>query len=75
MGTTYFLFIIQNQSIPVLTAYTNWNQMMAAYRQELAYRDPSRTSTICMVLNTSGDLIKKDVYMVEQNEQEANLDG
>lgn len=62
MNSTYFLIVIQNGTTPQLTAYTDWNTVCAAFHQEMAYRHENRLSTICMIMNDRGDIIKKDEY-------------
>ena len=59
---TYFLIKIQNGDTPLLQGYTDWNTCLAAYHTELAYRHESRTSTVCIIMNSRGDIVKKEEY-------------
>lgn len=65
MNNVFFLLIVQNHNIAVISRYETYDAALAAFHQELAYRHETRTSTICSIL---------DEYGVERRREEYNLE-
>ena len=63
----YHLLVIQNKTTPSLISYNTYNDVYAAFHTELAYRHESRTSTICYILNSEGDIIDRGTYTADVN--------
>ena len=61
----YYLVIIQNDSTQAIYAYQTLDAALSAFHSELAYRDESRTKTVCSILNNVGELIKREHYVKE----------
>ena len=62
----WYLIVIQNNSTLVSYTFENWNDLLARYHQELAYRHETRHSTICIVLSSTGQELKRDIYVAEE---------
>ena len=58
----YAVIVIQNGSIFASATYTDWNDAKARYHQELAYRHESRTSTMCMIIDSEGQVQLREKY-------------
>lgn len=54
----YYLIIVQNDETPAVFAYTSYDEALARFHSELAYRAEGRISTKCMILD--GDLVMTD---------------
>lgn len=63
MNEKYHLIIIQNEDVLSALTFTSWNDVMARFHTELAYRDASRRSTVCIILSSTGQELKRDVYI------------
>lgn len=68
----YILVCVQNGNIPLLRSYDSYNEALAEYHQELAYRHESRTSTMAMIVDQGGRVLKREQYVanVTQTNQE-----
>ena len=58
----FYLAIIQNNEVAALYTYDSEDAALAAYHTELAFRDASRTSTHCAILNERLDVIARESY-------------
>lgn len=59
----YYLAIIQNQGeSKALNSYDTFEDALAAYHTELAYRAEIRTQTVCSILNAEGQVLRSEVY-------------
>lgn len=58
----YYLSIIQNKTVCAIYAYDSLDEALAQFHSELAYRTEGRDSTLCVIFNTIGTIIKKDVW-------------
>ena len=58
----YFVTVIQNDSTCACYAYEKKPDAMAKFHSEMAYRHETRTSTVCSVLNSNGDVVAKEKY-------------
>lgn len=68
----YYLAIIQNQGeSKALNSYNSFEEALAAYHTELAYRSPARTQTVCSILNADGQVLRNEVYTAPTTEPEA----
>lgn len=63
MNGKWYLIIIQNEEIIQSLTYTNWNELLARFHQELAYRHETRRSTVCIILSSTGQELKRDTYV------------
>ena len=54
------LVIIQNNSSRAIYAYDTYDAALAAFHAEMAYRADGRDSTVCVILNRIGELVKRE---------------
>lgn len=66
----YYLAIIQNDSAQTIYRYQNFDDALAAYHSELAYRGEGRTKTVCAILNDEGTNIKWECWAKESEANE-----
>lgn len=64
----YVVLVIQNGTTFVSYTYTDWNDAKARYHQELAYRHESRTSTMCMIIDSDGQVQLREKYSKNSEE-------
>lgn len=69
----YILVCIQNGNIPLLKSYDSYNEALAEYHEELAYRHESRTSTMAMIIDQEGKILKREKYIADV--AETNQEG
>lgn len=58
----YYLAIIQNESTSTLFTYSTFEEALAAYHTELAYRSDDRTSTKCVIFDSELRTLRAEVY-------------
>lgn len=59
----YYLAIIQNHGESnALFPFSNFEEALARYHTELAYRATGRTQTVCSILNAEGQVLRNEVY-------------
>lgn len=58
----YYLAIVQNDSTNALYTYNNFEDALAAYHQELAYRTEGRTSTKCAIMDSDLHMLRNEIY-------------
>ena len=58
----YYLAIIQNENTSALYNYNTFEQALAAYHTELAYRAEGRTSTRCVIFDSDLRTLRAEVY-------------
>ena len=58
----YYLAIVQNDETQALYRYSNYEDALAAYHLELAYRAEGRKSTKCAILNGDLQLLHQETY-------------
>lgn len=58
----YYVAIVQNDETQALYRYSSYNEALAAYHSELAYRAEGRKSTKCAILNGDLQLLRQEVY-------------
>lgn len=70
----YYLAIVQNENTAALYSYSTYEEALAAYHTELAYRAEGRTSTKCAILNGDLQLLRQETYVapVSDNTEEPN---
>lgn len=66
----YIFICIQNGSIPLMYSFDTINAALAQYHTELAYRHESRTSTMCMIIDAAGIVLKQETYIATPSETE-----
>lgn len=59
----YYLIIIQNNNIPAIYAYENYDSALVVFHTELAWRGVDRTRTVVMIIDENGNTIVKDMWM------------
>lgn len=65
----FYLAIIQNDTTQALYRYDTYDQALATFHSELAYRGDARMKTVCVILNSIGELIKRDYWERPVTEQ------
>lgn len=58
----YYLAIIQNNTTNALYIYNTFEDALAAYHTELAYRSDDRTSTRCVIFDSELRTLRAEVY-------------
>lgn len=58
----FYVVIVQNNETQTIHRYNSYNDALAAYHAELAYRAEGRTSTKCAILDNDLSLITQEVY-------------
>lgn len=61
----YYLVKIQNGSTGIsqgVYAYNSYDDALAAFHSELAYRSETRISTVCVILDERGNTQKKECW-------------
>lgn len=59
----YYLAIVQNDTTNALYSYSAYEDALAAYHSELAYRAEGRKSTKCAILNDDLQLLRQETYI------------
>lgn len=67
------LVIIQNNSARAIYAYDSYDAALAAFHTEMAYRAEGRDSTVCVILNRIGELIKREDWHREVTPVEQDI--
>ena len=65
MNNKYYLAIVQNDTIAALYAKDSYEDALALYHTELAYRAEGRTSTKCAILNSDLEVVKRESYIAQ----------
>lgn len=67
----FYLLIIQtndqDQDTHLFYTYNNLNDAYALFHTELGYRHETRKRTVCVLMNSYGDKIDKQVYDSEDH--------
>ena len=66
----YYLVIIQNDEAQAIYKYDSYNEALAAYHNELAYRAEERTSTRCAILNSELVVVMYESYIANATPNE-----
>jgi hypothetical protein len=53
----YYLAVIQNNTTSALFGYDTYDEALSAFHTEMAYRGEGRDSTLCIIFNSSGELL------------------
>lgn len=59
----YYLAIVQNDETQALYRYNAYEDALAAYHTELAYRAEGRKSTKCAILNADLQMLRQEKYV------------
>ena len=59
----YYLAIVQNDTTNALYTYSTYEDTLAAYHSELAYRAEGRKSTKCAILDGDLQLLRQETYV------------
>lgn len=75
----YYLAIVQNDTTNALYTYNTFEDALAAYHQELAYRAEGRTSTKCAIMDSDLHMLRNEIYVapvtVEPNAEPDTTEG
>ncbi len=63
----FYLVIVQNENTQACFSYDTYDEALAAFHNELAYRAIGRTATMCLIINGSGDTLKKEYWRHDGN--------
>lgn len=67
----YYLAIIQNFGASnSLLPFNTFEEALARYHTELAYRATSRTQTVCSILNSEGQVLRNETYTAPAQPEE-----
>jgi hypothetical protein len=55
---------------PAVYKYDTLDAALAQLHNELAYRAEGRTKTVCVILNSIGELVKREAWKAPVNEPE-----
>lgn len=68
----YYLAIVQNDETQALYRYNTYEEALAAYHTELAYRAETRKSTKCAILDGDLNMLRQETYVapVSDNTEE-----
>lgn len=58
----FYLAIVQNDETQTLYRYNTYEEALAAYHTELAYRAEGRTSTKCAILDKDLNMLRQETY-------------
>lgn len=58
----YYLVIIQNDNTQAVFSYQTMDEALSTFHTELAYRGSGRVSTVCVILDSMGALVKRDSW-------------
>ncbi|MBO7452781.1 MAG: hypothetical protein J6U54_20820 [Clostridiales bacterium] len=58
----FFLVIIQNNTIPAIYAYQDYDEALARFHTEMAYRSSDRYATACSILDRAGNIHKQESW-------------
>ena len=58
----YYLAIVQNDTTNALYSYSTYEEALARFHTELAYRSEGRTSTKCAILDSDMYIVRSEVY-------------
>ena len=59
----YYLAIVQNDESQALYRYNSYEDALAAYHSELAYRAEGRKSTKCAILDGDLQMLRQETYV------------
>ena len=70
----FYLAIVQNDETQALYSYNSYEEALAAYHTELAYRAETRKSTKCAILDSDLNMLRQETYVapVSDNTEEPN---
>jgi hypothetical protein len=64
----YYLAIVQNDETQALYRYNTYEEALAAYHTELAYRAETRKSTKCAILNGDLQMLRQETYIAQNTD-------
>ena len=56
-----YLLIVQNDSTAAVYSYDDYDTALTAFHTELAYRGEGRESTLCVIIDSYGDTVKREL--------------
>ena len=70
----FYLAIVQNDETQALYRYNSYEDALAAYHTELAYRAEGRRSTKCAILNGDLQMLRQEIYTSPVSEVSDNTE-
>ena len=61
----YTVVIMQNNTTPAIYAFATYNEALAYYHTELAYRNESRTSTKAAILDPDLHMLRQETFTAD----------
>ena len=58
----FYLVIVQNDSVQTVHVHQTLDSALSEYHSELAYRGDTRMKTMCAILNSIGELIRRECW-------------
>lgn len=71
----FYLAIVQNDETQALNRYNTYEEALAAYHTELAYRAEGRTSTKCAILDKDLSMLRQETYVKANVEPNTEPEG
>ena len=60
-----YLIIVQNDTTAAIYGYDDYDAALAAFHTELAYRGEGRESTMCVIVDSHGNTLKREMWQAE----------
>lgn len=58
----YYVLTIQNDTTQAVYRYNTFEEALAFYHTELAYRAEGRTSTKCVIIDSELRMLRQEIY-------------
>lgn len=71
----HYLAIVQNDTTNALYGYSTYEDALAAYHSELAYRAEGRKSTKCAILDRDLQLLRQETYVAPVSDNTEPQEG
>lgn len=71
----FYLAIVQNDETQALYRYNSYDDTLAAYHAELAYRAEGRKSTKCAILDGDLHLLRQETYVAPVSDNTEPQEG
>ena len=62
----YYLATIQNKTTCAMYSYNTYDEVLAAFHTEMAYRAEGRNSTTCIIIDESGTILYTESWIRPQ---------
>ena len=71
----FYLAIVQNDETQALYRYSAYEEALAAYHAELAYRSEGRKSTKCAILDNDLSMLRQETYVAPVSDNTEPQEG